>query len=275
MLHNCGCETRSIPLKAGKDIAVQFPGLYLVHQNLPGKTVTRHHHPEHLFFLPLQGEISVRLDARSLGCGPGKVIYLPPLTEHSFTSSSLLGERLICLISDDAWKNAGAAMLRPSVAPANQLGKELLFYLLLHPKTKNAPALVDIFIRTLSEGLCATSHSLPTEHLEIAARDKRLQVALRFLETNLAEKFSMRRAAKASGLSLRNFNRLFATEMGLTPKQVLAQYRIAKAKSLLSSSGESVTEISMTVGYHSLSQFITVFRQLTGQLPSDVRMGRG
>ena len=81
--------------------------------------------------------------------------------------------------------------------------------------------------------------------------------------------------AKASGMSTRSFNRLFAVELGLTPKQVLSQYRVAHARAQLLTGKVTVTEAALSVGYNSLAQFIAVFRQLTGQLPSEVaRLGK-
>lgn len=78
----------------------------------------------------------------------------------------------------------------------------------------------------------------------------------------------MTEIAKRSGLSVRSLNRLFLEQLSMTPKQVLSQYRVSKAKELLLD-GASVTDACFSVGYQSLTQFISIFRQLTGQLPSE------
>ena len=84
----------------------------------------------------------------------------------------------------------------------------------------------------------------------------------------------MEAAAREAGLSLRSMNRLFAKEVGLSPRQALAICRTERAKELLASGRVSVTEAAFEVGYRSLSQFISVFRRLTGQLPSEfARLG--
>ena len=90
-------------MRRGQDIAAEFPGLYLVHQNLPGRRVRRYKRREHLFFIPLQGEIRITAGELLLRCGPGRMVYLPPDTEHAFGSSADQGERLICLIDDERW----------------------------------------------------------------------------------------------------------------------------------------------------------------------------
>jgi AraC-like DNA-binding protein len=260
-------------VKRGQDIAVTFPGLYLVHHNLPGKRVAVHHHPEHLVFFPLQGEIRVTLSDRTLTAGPGAVIYLPPRTDHAFDSSSQLGERLICLVPDRRWKRAAKPPGEPLVFPASQLAKELLFYLLLHPETRHAGSLIETFLQTLGESAEAGTPLMA--HAESRVRDPRVRRVLDSFQSDLAEPLSIPEVAAKAGLSVRTLNRLFAVELGATPKQILNRYRISAATELLVSGRANVTEAAFHVGYQSLAQFIRVFRQLTGQLPSEVaRMGR-
>ncbi len=259
-------------MKRGQDIAVEFPGLYLVHHNLPGKKVELHAHSEHLLFLPLQGEIGVHVSGRDLVCGPGRMIYLPPKTEHSFDSSMMAGERLIALIQPRAYKAASGVAAEPCVLPASALCKELLFHLLLATpaKARQAQAFVTALCLALSASLAAREEtgSVQIEHLETKASDERVQRALAELRAGLGGKLSMERVARAAGMSTRNLNRLFLDELGLTPKQALSQYRVRRAQELLLG-GKSVTETAFDVGYSSLSQFITLFRQVTGQLPSE------
>ena len=256
-------------MKRGQDIAVEFPGLYLVHHNLPGNEVALHLHAEHLLFIPLQGEIAVQLSEKELRCGPGKMIYLPPKTNHAFRSCEKLGERIIGLISTSAWKKASGKTHSPRILSTSQLCKELLFHLLLHPKTKQAGSLVQVFTQTLNEAL----EESPS-HLKASAKDARVVKVLDQFEAGLGEGINLDAMARKAGLSTRSLNRLFLTELGMTPKQVLIQYRVQKAQELLAQGGRSVTDVAFEVGYQSLSQFIQVFRNLTGLLPSEVARHR-
>jgi AraC-like DNA-binding protein/mannose-6-phosphate isomerase-like protein (cupin superfamily) len=256
-------------MKQGQDIAVQFPGLYLVHHNLPGMERDRHDHPEHLLFLPLYGEIQVRTDLTTFRAGPGRMVYLPPATPHAFESSEGKGERLIALISTAAWTAAGAPALGSCSVTVSQLCKELLFYLLLHPATPHAVALIATFIHTLSETVANPACRVELSHAEGKVKDVRVRRALEYFSQHLGDELSMESAASASGLSLRSMNRLFQQELERSPKQVLMQYRVRHAQELLLS-GATVTQTALDVGYRSLAQFIAVFRQLTGQLPSEV-----
>jgi AraC-like DNA-binding protein len=263
-------------MRLGQDIAIRFPGLYLVHHNIPGMKVDWHDWPQHLLFIPLQGEIRILLRSGSLVGGPGKMLYFPPKTSLNFRASETLGERLVCLIDHTHWPAGTSFQSGPAMCPAPQLCKEHLFYLLLNPKTKSAESLVSAFIQLLAESIESTQQTslLEVTHLEAKVRDERVRKALSILLRDHRTRVRMAAVAQEAGLSLRNLSRLFLDQVGLSPKQVLTQYRIAAARDLLLT-GSTVTEAASGTGYESLAQFTTTFRRLTGQLPSQVvHLGR-
>jgi AraC-like DNA-binding protein/mannose-6-phosphate isomerase-like protein (cupin superfamily) len=257
-------------MKQGQDIAAEYPGLVIIHQKIKVLTKDRHAHHEHEFFLPLQGEIRVRVGEKVLKAGPGKMIYLPPETDHAFESSAAgQGERLILLVQASAWKAREGVSVPAKVADSSQLAKELLFHLLIHPKTKAGKALIDTLLVTLSETLEAASGAEGLRHLSAKAGDARILRAVDYIETNFREPLSMEEIARHSGLGLRTLNRLFLDELSLSPKQLVTLYRMEEAKRLLEKQKLSVTDVALEVGYASLSQFIHSFRKVTGKLPSD------
>jgi AraC-like DNA-binding protein len=75
--------------------------------------------------------------------------------------------------------------------------------------------------------------------------------------------------AREAHASRAHFIRSFKQAFGETPHQHLLRRRIERAKELLRSTGLSVTEVSITVGFRSLGSFSTAFRALVGQSPSD------
>jgi AraC-like DNA-binding protein len=263
-------------MRVGQDIAVRFPGFYLVHHNIPGQKVDWHDWAQHVLFIPLQGQIQILLRSGSLAGGPGKMLYVPPNTSLNFQASEASGERLVCLIDHTRWRTVTSFQSGPAMCPAHQLCKELLFYLLLNPKTKSAKSLVSTFIQVLAESLESAQQAslLEVIHLEAKARDKRVRKALTILLRDHPTRVRMAAVAQEAGLSLRNLSRLFLDQVGLSPKQALTHYRIAAARDLLLT-GSTVSEAAYATGYVSLTQFITMFRRLTGQLPSQViHLGR-
>lgn len=263
-------------MRRGQDISVSLPGLTVIHHNKPAVRVRHYERPEHVLFVPLQGEIRVETEGGDFTCGAGRMLYLPPALRHSLAASERLGERLIAMIEVSAWRAAGGGEHAAATLPASQLAKELIFHLLLHPGIARPEPLREALVVTLSEGLAAASEAGPMEsaHFEGKAKDARVRKALAALRASLADPVSMQVVASRAGLSVRNMNRMFLDELGLTPRQVLIQMRIGLARERLLD-GAPVTQVALDCGYRSLSSFITAFRQLTGQVPSEFRrLGR-
>jgi AraC-like DNA-binding protein/mannose-6-phosphate isomerase-like protein (cupin superfamily) len=257
-------------MKQGKDIASEFPGVVIIHQKIRELVLDTHLHAQHELFLPLQGEIRVRVGAGALRAGPGKMIYLPPGTDHAFEASGQgQGERLILLVEPSAWKARECAQVKAKVTDASVLAKELLFHLLIHPKTKALKALLDTLLMTVSETLEASAGGEAVEHFSGRAQDPRVARAVEFIEAHFRDPLSSDEIARHSGMALRTLNRLFLSELSISPKQLMALYRIDEAKRLLGRRSGSVTDVAFEVGYGSVSRFIHAFRKVTGKLPSD------
>jgi AraC-like DNA-binding protein len=256
------------------DLVAELPGMVVIHQKIPGSEVGRHSHDEHEFFLPLQGEISVTYKDTTVKAGPGRMLYVPPDLDHSFASSAQgSGERVIWLVDQKTWKKHVDGKFLPCSFPANSLVKELIFYLLVHQKTKGASHFISALIESLGESL-ASAHldrrTIFSDHVAGRVKEERIIRALELIDNELAS-LKLSEIAKRSGLSLRNFNRLFLQETGLTPKDFLILRRVEKAKGLLRKSRMTVTDIALEVGYGSLSKFIATFKRIEGILPSDFR----
>jgi AraC-like DNA-binding protein len=65
--------------------------------------------------------------------------------------------------------------------------------------------------------------------------------------------------------------RIFKQETGTTPVDFLIQIRLERAKKLLISSMESITDIAYTCGFNSSSHFATSFLKKFNATPSDFR----
>lgn len=259
--------------KQRSDIIAEFKGIVIIHQKIPGHEVGRHSHDEHEFFLPLQGEITVQYGATTVKAGPGRMLYVPPKLDHSFSSSSIgSGERVIWLIEPKIWKQHVSTKFEATSLPINSLAKEILFYLLIHQKAQGAKFFISALIEALAESLIGariTENTIYINYIGGKLKDERIRKSVHLINENL--NISMPEVARLSGLSQRNFSRLFLQEAGLTPKDYLILKRIDKAKTLLKETRMTITDISFEVGYSSLSKFIETFRKIEGILPSDFR----
>lgn len=261
-------------MKKGQDIFIDLPGIKIIHHRIPGKELGKHHHKEHEFFLPISGEMKISYLGEDFTAGPGKMLYVPPNIEHTFSSATAgTGERLIWLISDSLWKKHIQEDFPITILPNNSLVKELIFYLLLNREVKGEKYFISALIESLNDSLESAKIdgiNLELVHMLAKVQDPRIKNSLKLLGAKI-EKDSLTEIATKSGMSQRNFNRLFLNETGLTPKEYLQAKRMDKAKKLLTTTDHTITDISLEVGYNSVSKFIEAFKKMVGILPSDYR----
>ncbi len=135
-------------------------------------------------------------------------------------------------------------------------------------------------VAVLSKGLFSVEETLA--HIEnTLSRHKRLgsetQRAVRkgmaYIHEHFAEALTRDALAAHAAFSVRHLDRSFREEMGIPPMTYLNRYRIAQAKRLLETSGKSITDIALAVGFSSSSHFARAFRHETGVSPSEYRRG--
>ncbi|HEV2273076.1 MAG TPA: helix-turn-helix domain-containing protein [Acidobacteriaceae bacterium] len=99
-----------------------------------------------------------------------------------------------------------------------------------------------------------------------------MQRALRFLGTHFVEDISLGQLAKEAHVSPSHLSFLFKRALGVPFKAVLAAVRIEKAQQLLTSGEQqSITDISLDVGFGDLSHFERTFKRLVGTNPREYR----
>ncbi len=78
---------------------------------------------------------------------------------------------------------------------------------------------------------------------------------------------SINELAKISGRSLSSFKRDFEQQFGISPALFIKQKRLEHAYLLLKNSSKNISEISLEVGYESVSHFIKTFKEKYGFTP--------
>ena len=105
--------------------------------------------------------------------------------------------------------------------------------------------------------------------VEGTAREKQgnaITAAIAFMRQEMDQPLTVRDLAAAVSMSESGFAHLFKATMDVSPLQFLKQMRLERArKSLLS--GSNVSEAANSVGYASLSHFISEFRRHFGESP--------
>jgi transcriptional regulator GlxA family with amidase domain len=85
------------------------------------------------------------------------------------------------------------------------------------------------------------------------------------------EEWPVERLASVSGVSEAHFARSFKDAFGVPPHRYLLTRRIERAKAFLRDTDLPVTEIAFQTGWKSLGTFGRIFRDITGESPSELR----
>ena len=98
-----------------------------------------------------------------------------------------------------------------------------------------------------------------------------LRNVLEYIESHLGEPLLLCDLAAQVSLSEYHFARMFRKSMGVAPHQFVMQRRMARAKALLLSSNQSLTDIALACGFNSASHFSNRFKAAKGITPSQLR----
>ena len=93
----------------------------------------------------------------------------------------------------------------------------------------------------------------------------------RWIENHCTEQLRISDMVRMSGYSRTRLFSLFASIAGMTPIDWLIRCRIAKARRMLESGKDSITDIALSCGFSSPSYFTSTFRKYTGKTPREFR----
>ena len=92
-----------------------------------------------------------------------------------------------------------------------------------------------------------------------------------YVENNYTFDISMQEVAEDMGYSHAYFSKLFKQYFNQNFTAYLTEYRIKKAKELLTDTNNSIKDISRMVGYEDSNYFAKIFKRIVGEIPSKFR----
>lgn len=104
-----------------------------------------------------------------------------------------------------------------------------------------------------------------------ASSSPALMRALDLINGSYQQPLGMDELCSAAGVSKQHLCLLFRNILGLRPMEYIAKRRIQEAKSLLTSTGLSISDIAEQTGFGSESYFCKLFRRYEGTTPSAFR----
>ena len=96
-----------------------------------------------------------------------------------------------------------------------------------------------------------------------------IQKAIAYMKKNFDKKVTLQQLASLTKLSPSHFQKVFSSEMSMSPLKYLEGIRINQAKFLLMEHKASLVDIAYSCGFSSQSYFSSQFKRLTGLSPKE------
>ncbi len=100
---------------------------------------------------------------------------------------------------------------------------------------------------------------------------QRLDSVITYISEHYHEKITTARLAELCYVSEAHFCRFFKSSVGKTVTRYINEYRVEKAKVLLSNTGGTIAQIGAEVGFEDPNYFSRVFRAIAGMSPQEYR----
>ena len=91
------------------------------------------------------------------------------------------------------------------------------------------------------------------------------------MAANYAQPITAASVAAELGLSPNYFSALFREVVGMRFRDRLTQIRVEESKQLLLSTGDSLTDIAVALGFADQSSFCKAFKRIVGMTPGKFR----
>ena len=142
--------------------------------------------------------------------------------------------------------------------------------LLTQPSRKRFKAVETLFA-VLARFIVERKEIFVREQIIAKARNKKIQTALAFIDSNFHKTISASDAARECGLSVSRFVHLFKQECGLGFSEYMTVRKVDESKKLLADTDLKIFEVASQCGYANQSYFGLVFKKVTGTSPAGYR----
>jgi AraC family transcriptional regulator len=133
---------------------------------------------------------------------------------------------------------------------------------------------VSAYMETQGIILQLLSRFLASEHFQFERKSvipSKISNAINYIQTNLQQNLTVADLAARANQNSDYFSRIFAEHMGERPLAYIQLKRIERAQFLIITTDLSFTEIAGQTGFESLSYFSRIFKNVTGQTPSEYK----
>jgi len=122
--------------------------------------------------------------------------------------------------------------------------------------------IIELIYSTVDEAFMQHPYKRPQVSIHVAAE---------YIESHLSNDLAAEEVANYLNISLSYFSTLFKQHYGVTFIEYVTGVRIERAKSMLTMTKKSISDIAKSVGYNERRYFNKVFQKREGMLPSEYR----
>lgn len=245
---------------------------------LPDPSIRAAHH-RYLLILNLKSPVRILLDSRLLLLPPAQALLVFPFQSHRylkrpptepFSSRVLITFEMEEPNPLDSLRNRCVGMHEKHWVLAREILQAYLAAVPMKPSDAVA-AWLTLLLLHLRQQISPHQPSLEWEPHPGEASHRVVQRASQWIETHLAENFSIQDLAREIHVSSGYLRACFHDVLGLPVHAMIQKTRIYKACSLLSRTEFNMTEIAEQCGFGSLYAFSRAFRRHIGMPPTRYR----
>ncbi|MHB0775932.1 AraC family transcriptional regulator [Halomonas sp. WWR20] len=225
-----------------------------------GTTIPAHRHERGQLVYACSGLMELRTDSELWIIPPMRGVWLPPDTGHSMHARTPVSLRTLYLDVSYKGHTFPHSPLGIIISP---LLRELLIRASTFPIEYEDDSYESRVIRLIVDEIKWTRDT--SLRISIAA-DRRIQKICNRLIENPSDNRQLEDWGREVGATKRTLTRLFTNEFGTTFIYWRQQLRIMNALPRLLQ-GESVTDVSQSLGYTTPSAFTVMFKRITGRTP--------
>ncbi len=108
---------------------------------------------------------------------------------------------------------------------------------------------------------------------EVQQQDNIVDTVKKYLDKHYREEINRDELANSVYITPNYLSKRFCQETGMNMREYINRLRIEEAKKVLLTTGKSISDVAMEVGYDNISYFSTVFKRFTGVTPLSFRQG--
>lgn len=241
----------------------RFVAPYLVQRRNPGY---------HVLLLSTGGTGELFAESKRITVKRGDLIIAPSHSEYAYKAKGSWNCVWFHVSDDTEWERVLPAQvtvlesryLDLMAVITNQYMSERQGRL---PDSQSAlESLADLIVLLLDREL----RQLPHKRKDMDIR-KRIDQLWKQVHSNLAHPWTTRSLAAEAGMSPAQFNRIVRRFQRATPMAIVTNYRMARAREMLTFTDHTLEAIAMSIGYETAFSFSRAFKRHVGKSPNDFR----